>query len=69
LRCIEKSGEYFFDPRNGKLVQISQEMYRELQENIHMTMLENMSFPINKTSIIFAGNCDKVKFKSETDSM
>ncbi len=69
LRCIEKNWTWFFDPRNWKNIAISHDMYIELKDNIHLHALQDMKFKKENMYIIFAGECDKINFKNQTDDM
>ena len=69
LRCFEKNGIWFFYPKNWKNIEISQEMYKEFIENNHMNQLQKINFTHTNMYIIFAGLCDKIHFKNQTDQM
>lgn len=69
LRCIEKNGEYYFDPRNGKLIEISSHMLKEIQENTHMKSLADLDFSPQKSFIVFAGNHGNASLSPQTDTL
>lgn len=69
LRCVEKHGECYFNPRNGKLIQISLEMFSEINENRHIEFLERLPFPKQKFFIIYAGDHGNSHLVDKTDAL
>lgn len=69
LKCFEQDGKYFYDPKNGRITCISQQMYQELKENPWMEYLKNIDFEKENISIIYAWAHWKIQSKPQTDNL
>lgn len=68
-QCFEKNGIWFFYPRNGRNVEISEVLKNELASNSSAESLKACSFGYDKMYIIYAWDYNKVVFQPETNAL